>query len=219
MKTAPQATANDDRHLAYPIVLTFPKPLDADTLFWLSDHHNLKFEQTAQGELIISPPTGSAASLGESSLHGQVAAWRDAHAPNDIVLPATGGITLPDGSEWGPDSTWIKAETYARASDKDIALTYWRLIPDGVFELLSPSDRVGDIEYNLKMGAYLANKLPLIVVLDPKERRTLTSRDGGPFVESRELKLDLNSHMPGFVLDVKAVFDSEAKLRRLRGQT
>jgi Uma2 family endonuclease len=216
MKTAPHSVLNDDRHLAHTLILRFPKPLEADTLLWLSDHHDLKFEQTAQGELIITPPTGSAASLGESSLHGQIVAWRDRYAPNDIVLPASGGITLPDGSEWGPDSTWIKAQTYARASDEDVALTYWRLVPDGIFELLSPSDNVGDAAYNLKIGAYTANVLPLIVVLDPKERRTLTSRDGGPFIESREPTLDLTSNMPKFALDVKAVFESDAKLRRLR---
>jgi hypothetical protein len=55
-----------------------------------------------------------------------------------------------------------------------------------------------------------------VVVIDPKERRTLTSRDRQPFVESFDVLLDLGSHMPGFVLDVGAVFGAEDRRRKRR---
>jgi len=79
---------------------------------------------------------------------------------------------------------------------------------------MSEGDRIGSKKFTLKMQAYSDNSLPLVVVIDPKQRRTLTSRDRQPFVESFGSALDLGSHMPGFVLDVEAVVAAEDRRRK-----
>ena len=195
-------------------ILHWPTKIDEGLLLEISQANPGKIELTADGTLIMTPPTGTAGSLGEATLHEQVVAWKNVHDPDGFVLPASGGVTLPDGGVWSPDTTYISAATYDGASDEDLAQSFWLVIPDAVFELMSESDQVGSDKYNLKMQAYKDNALRLVVVLDPKERRTLTSRDAQPFIESFNLKLELSSHMPGFILDVEAVFDAEDRKRR-----
>jgi Uma2 family endonuclease len=197
-------------------MLRWPTKITKDMLLEIGRANPGKFELAADGTLIMTPPTGTSASLGEGAIYEQVVIWRNTHAPDDFVIPSTGGISLPDGAVWAPDTTWIKADTYDRASDEDLDQTYWRLVPDGIFERLSPSDTVGSEKYNKKMASYFDNAVRLLVVLDPKLRRSLTSLDGGPFVESFDNTLDLGSHMPGFVLDVAAVFADDSKRRRER---
>ena len=195
-------------------VLHWPAKIDEDLLFEIGQANPGKFEVSADGTLLMTPPTGSTGSLGEASIYDQVKAWTNLHDPEGFVLPASGGFTLPDDGKWSPDTTYISADTYDNASDDDLARRYWKLVPNAVFELMSEGDRIGSKKYHLKMQAYKDNALPLVVVLDPKERRTLTSRDGQAFVESFDFMLDLGSHMPGFVLDVGAVFAAEDRRRK-----
>jgi Uma2 family endonuclease len=197
-------------------VLHWPTKISEDLLFEISRANPGKFELTADGTLLMTPPTGSTGSLGEAAIYDQVKSWANAHDPHGFVLPATGGFTLPDDGKWSPDTTYISATTYDAASDDDLARRFWRLVPDAVFELMSDGDRIGSNKYNLEMRAYADNALPLVVVLDPTARRTLSSRDGQPFVESFEMALDLGSHMPEFIFDVGAVFAAQDRQRRRR---
>jgi len=195
-------------------VLHWPTKITENLLLEISHANPGKFELTADGTLLITPPTSSTGSLGESSFHEQVKAWARVHDPDGFVLPASGGITHPDDGIWSPDTTYVSAKTYDRASDADLARAFWRLVPDAVFELMSETDAIGSEKYDLKIKAYRENDLPLIVVLDPEAQRTLTARNGGPFEENFDLMLDLGSHMPEFVLDVGAVFEAEQKRPR-----
>jgi Uma2 family endonuclease len=195
-------------------VLHWPAKIDENLLFEISQANPGKFELTADGTLLMTPPTGSTGSLGEASIYDQVKAWTNTNDPEGFVLPPSGGFTLPDDGKWSPDTTYISADTYDNASDDDLARRYWRLVPNAVFELMSEGDRIGSKKYSLELQAYNDNALPLVVVIDPKERRTLTSRDCQPFVESFDFVLDLGSHMPGFVLDVGAVFAAEDRPRK-----
>jgi Uma2 family endonuclease len=192
-------------------VLHWPTRITEELLLQISRTNPGKFEVTADGTLLMTPPTGSTGSLGEGSLYDQVRAWKDASDPDGFVLPPSGGITLPDDIKWSPDTTYISSQTYDRANAEDLDLAFWRLVPDAVFELMSESDRVGSDEYTIKIKSYRDNQLPLIVVLDPKLHRTLTARDSQPFEEAFDLILDLGSHMPGFVLDVGAIFAAETR--------
>jgi Uma2 family endonuclease len=194
-------------------MLHWPNKIDEDLLLAISRANVGQIELTADGTLITAPPTSSTGSLGEISLQDQVIAWQRVHDPDGFVLPSSAGVTLPDGGIWSPDTTYISSSTYDSATEEDLARAFWRIVPDAVFELLSESDRVGSPEYDLKMGAYKDNAIPLVVVLDPKERRTLTSRNSQPVVESFDRTLDLGSHMPGLVLDVAAVFTASYRRR------
>jgi Uma2 family endonuclease len=197
-------------------VLHWPTPIDETLLLAISRANPGQFELTADGTLVLTPPTGTTGSLGESLLHEQVLAWQRTYDPNGFTLPASGGITLPDGGTWSGDTTYISASTYDSASDEDLARAFWRLVPDAIFEPLSDSDRITSDEFTRKLEAYTANALPLVVILDPKGRRSLTSRDAGPLTESFDLLLDLSSHLPGFTLDAGAIFEQATRTQRRR---
>ncbi len=190
------------------VAIRWPTEITESLLVELGRINTGTFELASDGTILMSPPTGTGASLGESELHDQVRAWSAKHTPDAFVLPATGGITLPDNSIWSPDTTWIKRKTFDLMNHDDRSRTFWRLIPDAVFELLSPTDIVGGDTYNQKITSYRTNNIALIVVIDPKALRTLCYRDGADYEESFNSTVDLGQHMPGFVLDVGAICSS-----------
>jgi len=187
------------------MAIRWPTRITESVLLELSRMNAGTFELTSDGTILMSPPTGSAASLGESALHKQVCAWSATAAPDALVLPPTGGITLPDGSIWAPDTTWIKRATFDRMSREDRERAFWRLVPDAVFEVFSPSDDPESEAARYKLAAYRANEIPLIVLIDPRSGVTRCFRRGADAMEIRERAIDLGPEMPGFVLDVGTI--------------
>ncbi|MGH7728446.1 MAG: Uma2 family endonuclease [Vulcanimicrobiaceae bacterium] len=186
------------------LTLGYPYPLTEEFVIELSQANPLlQIETTAEGEIIIAPLTGSAASSGEASLVQQVANWND-RCRLGRVLSSSGGVTLFDGAIKSPDATWISHERWNAASELDRRRAFRRLAPDAVFELLSPSDELERLV--TKMGVYLRNGARVAVLLNPRNRRVRLYRP------SREPEVSENpddlpiSEMPGFRLDARAIF-------------
>lgn len=77
--------------------------------------------------------------------------------------------------------------------------------PDIAIEVLSPNDRIGDIDEKIDM--YLAAGCPLVVVLHPKRRTAELHRPGTVPVIVREPEaLDLSSVVDGFQCTLAEIF-------------
>ena len=69
----------------------------------------LRIERTADGELEIMPPAGSATGYRNSELNWQLTAWakRDGRG---LTFDSSAGFTLPNGATRSPDASWIARE-------------------------------------------------------------------------------------------------------------
>lgn len=101
-----------------------------------------------------------------------------------------------------PDVSYLSR---ARGQKQVAATTPFHGAPDLAIEVLSPSNRAGEI--GRKVAAYAAAGCPLVWILDPK-RRTVTVHEG--LAASRVLweedVLDGGSVIPGFSVLVRELF-------------
>lgn len=188
--------------IEHAVEIVPPHPVDDDELMALERRYDiLLFERFADGTLLVTPPAGWKSSSGNTELSGQIWAWARA-GHHGLVLDCSGGVKLPDGSLFAPDTTYISRERWAAA---DHARTFAEAVPDAAFELLSQADRVRTTLK--KIHAYLANGVRLVVLIDPKRRHVFVGRAGD--AEPQDLgdvsTVDCSPEMPGFVLDVAAI--------------
>lgn len=140
------------------------------------DNEDLRLELTAEGELVIMPPTG-----GDSG-------WRNlmiTHRFTDWIIRDGTGLgfdsstmfVLPNGARRGPDLSWVRRERWdvlTRAQQRGFP----PLCPDFVMELRSPTDGLADLE--AKMEEYRANGARLGWLIDPLRRRVHVYRPDQP---------------------------------------
>ena len=185
------------------ITLRLPEPpLTEKTLLALSEANpGYRFERTAEGKLIVSP-TGLFSSGGEGELFAQVRAWVETTGLGR-AFPSSGGLTLPDTSIVAPGTTYVSNNRLSNMTPEDREGAYPRIIPNVVFELLSPTDASVDVDE--KVQRYHDNGVPLVVVIDPKIQVTELCRAGNDRVKLDRPIVEIGPEMPDFVLDVAAV--------------
>src|ERR1041384_2558535 len=106
--------------------MTLPIALDLHSLH-LSDeqfyqlcrnNRDLKLELTAEGELIIMPPTGSLTGWRNAKIIYRLTAWAETDG-NGLTFDSSTGFTLPNGAKRSPDAAWIKRERWEALTDKE----------------------------------------------------------------------------------------------------
>src|SRR5580658_3378413 len=141
----------DDAFL--PATPTAPPMTDGEFASFCSEHPELFFEMTAEGELIVMPPTHTRTDTRNARILAQLAIW----AQNDgrgTETGSSGGFVLPNGARRSPDAAWT---SNARLSELTQASLngFWHLSPDFVVELKSDTDRLPVLRK--KMEEWIAN--------------------------------------------------------------
>jgi Uma2 family endonuclease len=98
----------DTAILNLPPVLELQVDLTDEQFFQLCQNNpDLRFERTAQGELIIMPPTGGDTSDRNADLTYQLRGWS---RQNNLgkSFDSSGGFKLPNGANRSPDASWLK---------------------------------------------------------------------------------------------------------------
>ena len=168
---------------------------------------DLKMERTAQGELIVMPPTGSEGGHYNAELTTDFGIW-NRQAKLGLVFDSSTGFKLPNGATRAPDTAWVNQERWN-------ALTYGQrkgfapICPDFVLELASETD---DIEVlQAKMQEYLDNGCSLGWLIDPKTRRVEIYRPNQAVEVLQNPKaLSGEGVLPGFVLNLRIIFEGDA---------
>ena len=190
-----------------PIVLRMPPALamDDDEFFeFCQINRDLRIERTADGEIIVMPPTGGKTGGRNFDLVVQFGIWikRDGTGKG---FDSSTGFKLPNGAERSPDASWVKLDRWEALTPSQME-KFIPLCPDFVIELRSPSDRVKNLQK--KMEEYMDNGARLGWLIDPKNRRVYIYRPDGE-VEQLEnpatVKGD-DSVLPGFVLNMEEVW-------------
>ncbi|MCI0486218.1 MAG: Uma2 family endonuclease [Blastocatellia bacterium] len=177
---------------------------DAEFFEFCQINSELRIERTAQGDLIIMPPTGGETGDRNAELTTQLRIWAKQNGTG-VSFDSSTGFILPNGATRSPDGSWVKRERLAALTGEQ-KKKFLPLCPDFVIELRSPSDSLTAAKE--KMEEYLANSAQLGWLIDTQNRQVYIYR---PDIEAECLDnpqtLSGESSLPGFSLDLRGIWE------------
>jgi Uma2 family endonuclease len=168
-----------------------------------SANRDMRFERSADGELIIMAPTGWGTGNNNAEISGQLWAWNRQRGLGKVFDSST-GFRLPNGADRSPDASWVSQDRL-EALNPDPA-KFLPLAPDFVVELRSQSDTLNPLQ--TKMQEYIDNGVRLGWLIDSKNQRVEIYRPGQE-VEILESPVSLSGEevLPGFSLDLSPLWE------------
>lgn len=169
------------------------------------ENPELRLELTAQGELIVMPPTGPETGWFDSEINSALNVWAKQDG-RGLTFGSSTGFTLPNGARRSPDAVWVRRDRW-NALTKEQRRGFAPLCPDFVVELRSPTDSLPVLRE--KMQEYLSNGAELGWLIDPLEKRVHIYRPGQPveILEDPEY-VSGDPLLSGFVLPVRELWQS-----------
>lgn len=167
-------------------------------------NRDLRLERTAQGHLVVNPPTGGETGHRNLNLTTQLGVWFEANDTLGIAFDSSTGFELPNGANRSPDAAWVRQERWAALSVEQ-RQGFIPLCPDFVVELCSKTDSLKDLR--AKMQEYLENGTQLGWLIDPKHQQVDVYRAGRE-VEVLDAPMTLSGEgvLPGFTLSLKRIW-------------
>ena len=169
-----------------------------------ASNRELRLERTAQGELIVNPPTGWETGKRNWSLSGELYLWwRNAGEPGEAFDSST-AFVLPNGATRAPDASWVSQDRWDALTSEEKG-TFANICPDFVVELRSASDTLKSLQE--KMLEYMDNGARLGWLIDPQNRTVEIYRPGLDVeVLSDPAELSGEAVVVGFVLKLSRVW-------------
>ncbi|MEG3920624.1 Uma2 family endonuclease [Microcoleus sp. T3_A4] len=166
-------------------------------------NRELQLERTAQGELIVNPPTGGETGYRNLDIEGQLWLWNRQTKLGKAFNSST-GFHLPNGADRSPDAAWVRLERWDELTPKQKE-SFIPLCPDFVVELRSKTDNMEPLR--AKMKEYMNNGARLGWLIDRKNKKVEIYRPSQD-VEVLENPISLSGEdvLPGFVLDLTEVW-------------
>lgn len=164
----------------------------------------VRLERTAEGELVVNPPTGWETGAYNWSMAGELYLWWRSSGEPGRAFDSSTGFNLPNGATRSPDASWVSQAGWD-ALTPDQKGTFANICPDFVVELRSGSDRVQPLQD--KMAEYLENGAQLGWLIDPQQHRVEIYRPGLP-VEVLENPAELSGEnvLAGFRLALNRIW-------------
>ena len=131
-----------------------------------------QYEISAQGYLLIMPPTGDPGSFYENEMATDLTVWSRSH--DGFVRGPTALFVLPDGSRYGPDASWVSEER--RDEVMPATRPFSRLVPDFIVEVQYPSNSRQELID--KINLFVAYGTKLAWLIDADERIVIKFRPG-----------------------------------------
>lgn len=165
------------------------------------NNRDLRLERTAEGDLIIMPPTGWESRNRNAKLTARLELWTEADGTG-LAFDSSTGFKLPNGANRSPDASWVRKERI-EALNPDPA-KFLPMAPDFVVELRSESDSLEILQQ--KMQEYIGCGVRLGWLIDIQNQQVEIYRVGQK-VEVLESPLSLSGEdvLPGFVLELKGI--------------
>ena len=166
-------------------------------------NRELRIERTAQGELLIMPPTGWEASEYNAEICMQLRQWAKREGTG-TTTDSSGGFILPNTAVRSPDAAWIRHDRLTTLTAEQ-RKKFLPLCPDFVLELRSPTDSLSVLQD--KMQEYMENGAQLGWLIDPVRRQVFIYRPDLP-VEQLEKPDSVSGEplLPGFRLDLREIW-------------
>lgn len=128
---------------------------------------DLKLELTAQGDLILMPPTGGETGRQNAKLNGQFFIWNERQKLGELFDSSTAFI-LPNGATRSPDVSWVEKSRWESLTPQQKE-KFVPLCPDFTLELMSPTDVV--TQTRKKMAEYIENGCRLGWLINRKAKQ------------------------------------------------
>lgn len=153
------------KRIKYYISFEADAPKMSPEEFWefSQQNPNMRAELTKDGEVTLMPPTGFETGDWNSEINLQLRAWAKTEGTG-ITTDSNAGYILPNGATYAPDAAWTRKSRLNKFTAEE-RKHFLPLCPDFVIELLSFSDRIGELQ--VKMDEYLENGLRLGWLVDP----------------------------------------------------
>lgn len=177
---------------------------DADFERIVRANPDWNFEQTAEGELVVVPPTGGTSGSKNLSLSRQFGNWVEENLDLGEGFDSSTLFILPSGAKRSPDAAWVSRERWNALTQKQQD-GFPPLCPDFVVELRSPTDVLSELQ--AKMRENMDNGARLGWLINPQDRTALIYRLGQSVVVLQSpTSLSGEDLLPGFVLDLQRIF-------------
>ncbi|MEN9216155.1 MAG: Uma2 family endonuclease [Gloeomargarita sp. HHBFW_bins_162] len=164
---------------------------------------DLRWELTAQGEVIVMPPTGSETGNYNIGLGTDIELWNRQQKLGKTFDSST-GFRLPNGAIRSPDVAWIRNERWEQLTPEQ-RRQFAPICPDFVVELISPSDELATVQ--AKMQEYLENGCRLGWLINPETRTVEIYHPNSPTkIATFDTVLSGEDVLPGFTLDLRTIF-------------
>lgn len=191
-----------------PLVLHFQSILDklSDEAFYEFCRANdeWRIERTAEGDIIIMPPTGGKTGNRNFKLIGQFFVWVEGDETGAGFDSST-IFLLPNGAQRSPDLAWVKNEHW-QALTEEQQEKFPPLCPDFVAELRSRTDALKTLQ--AKMQEYIDNGAQLGWLIDPIEKRVHIYRPAAAIeILDNPQSVSGEPLLSGFTLDVQSLWD------------
>ncbi|MEH1920077.1 Uma2 family endonuclease [Nostoc sp.] len=168
-------------------------------------NRDLRLERTAQGELIVNPPTGWETGERNRSLTGQLDRWYEENEDLGKAFDSSTAFILPNGATRSPDASWVSRERWQVLTPEQKG-AFANICPDFVVELRSSSDRLAPLQ--TKMREYIDNGARLGWLINPQQRQVEIYRpELAVEVLENPSQLSGEAVLPGFVLNLRRLWD------------
>jgi len=166
-------------------------------------NRDLKFERTAQGEMIVMAPTGGETGRYNSEIGADLVLW-NRQTKLGVVFDSSTCFKLPNGADRSPDLAWIKQERWDALTPEQKE-KFPPICPDFVLELMSPTDNLKAIQ--AKMQEYRDNGARLGWLINRKAQQVEIYRIAQE-VEVLQSPDTLSGEnvLPGFTLDLRSLW-------------
>lgn len=162
---------------------------------------DVKFERSAQGELIIMAPTGGESGRRNADITIDLGVW-NRQAQLGYTFDSSTCFKLPNGAERSPDAAWIERSRWEALSPVERE-KFPPIAPDFVIELRSASDSLTVLQ--AKMKEYQANGVRLGWLINPQGKSVEVYCPGHVEVLKSPQQIDGGDVLPGFVLNLKSI--------------
>jgi Uma2 family endonuclease len=167
-----------------------------------------RLELTAEGELIIMPPTGGETGIRNSDINAQLVIWNRQTKLGKVFASST-EFRLPNSAKRSPDASWVILERWQGLSSDD-RKRFPPLCPDFIIELRSETDSLKELRSKMqeyqdngaRMGWLIDPQTPLVEIYRPSRNvETINfSFDQPPTLSGEDI-------LPGFVLDLSPILN------------
>jgi Uma2 family endonuclease len=167
-----------------------------------------RLELTAEGELIIMPPTGGESGIRNADLTTDLNLWNRQTRLGKVFDSST-EFRLPSGSKRSPDVSWVIRSRWEALSPEQ-RKRFPPLSPDFVIELRSETDSLEELRS--KMREYRDNGVRLGWLIDPQTPLVEIYRHSQDvetinFSFNEPPTLSGEDVLPGFVLDLTPILN------------
>jgi len=190
-----------DQALPAKLTLNPELRMDDDAYYeFCAANPSVRFERTAQGEIIIVPPAGLESDYRNTGIVGRLEPWARRDGRGKVFGPSAEFI-LPTGAAMSPDASWVSNERLSKLSKAD-RRKFPPVCPEFVVEVMSPSDRLKPAKE--KMEEWIRAGIELGWLIDADARTVYVYRAGQPGAEALKdiAKIAGEGPVAGFELDL-----------------